>query len=36
MTFDIVADVKIDVGFLELVVVDAELIYLHEDVLDDA
>ena len=36
MTFDVVADVKIDVEFLEVVVVDVELIYLRKDVLDDA
>ena len=36
MTFDVVVDVKIDVEFLEVVVVDVELIYLRKDVLDDA
>ena len=37
MTFDVVADMKVDVEFLEVVVVvDVELIYLHKDVLDDA
>ena len=36
MIFDVVADVKVDVEFLEVVVVDVELIYLHKDVLDDA
>ena len=35
MTFDVVADMKVDVEFLEVVVVDVELIYLHKDVLDD-
>ena len=39
MIFDIaadVSDVRVDVDFLEVVVVDVELIYLHKDVLDDA
>ena len=37
MTFDVVADMKVDVESLEVVVVvDVELIYLHKDVLDDA
>ena len=36
MIFDIAADVRVDVEFLEVVVVDVELIYLHKDVLDDA
>ena len=36
MIFDIAVDVKVDVEFLEVVVVDVELIYLHKDVLDDA
>ena len=36
MTFDVVADMKVDVEFLEVVVVDVELVYLHKDVLDDA
>ena len=36
MTFDVVADMKVDVEFLEVVVVDVELIDLHKDVLDDA
>ena len=36
MTFDVVADMNVDVEFLEVVVVDVELIYLHKDVLDDA
>ena len=36
MIFDIAADVKVDVEFLEVVVADVELIYLHKDVLDDA
>ena len=36
MTFGVVADIKVDVESLEVVVVDVELIYLHKDVLDDA
>ena len=36
MIFDVVADIKVDVEFLGVVVVDVELIYLHKDVLDDA
>ena len=36
MIFDIAADMKVDVEFLEVVVVDVELIYLRRDVLDDA
>ena len=36
MIFDIAADVKIDVDFLEVVAVDVELVYLYKDVLDDA
>ena len=36
MTFDVVADMKVDVEFLEVVVVDVELICLHKDVPDDA
>ena len=36
MTFDVVADMKVDVESLEVVVVDVELIYLHRDVLDGA
>ena len=35
MIFDDAADVRFDVGFLEVVVV-VELIYLHKNVLDDA
>ena len=36
MTFDVVADMKVDGEFLEVIVGDVELIYLHKDVLDDA
>ena len=36
MIFGIDGDVKVDVEFLEVVVVDVELIYLHKDVLDEA
>ena len=36
MIFDIAADVRVDVDFLEVVAVDVELVYLHKDVLDDA
>ena len=35
MIFDVVADVKVDVDLLEVVVVDVELVDLHKDVLDD-
>ena len=34
--FDVAAAARVDVGFLEVVVVDGELLYLHKDVLDDA
>ena len=36
MIFDTAVDVKVDVEFLEVVVVDVELTYLHKDVLDGA
>ena len=36
MIFDIAADVRVDVDFLEVVAVDVGLIYFHKDVLDDA
>ena len=36
MISGVVADVKVDVEFLEVVVADVELICLHKDVLDDA
>ena len=36
MVVDVVADVKVDVCFLEVVAVDVELVGLHNDVLGDA
>ena len=36
MVFDRFADVNSDVGLLEVVAVDVELVYLYKDVLDDA
>ena len=36
VVFDRFADVNFDVDLLEVVAVDAELVYLHKGVLDDA
>ena len=36
VVFDRFADVNSDVGLLEVVAVDVEVVYLHKDVLDDA
>ena len=36
VVFDRFADVNSDVGLLEVVAVDVEVVYLHKGVLDDA